>query len=153
SLDQKVATGFIRSSMWNEEGGTDPEEVHWNAQVDRTNTVGTVLMGSTLECAQCHNHKYDPFTQRDFYAMQAFFNNPVFDPKQTYLPVAQRKFAEAAIELADPAQIARRDGLKADIRKVERQLKTYPNSEALWKSWERSVVDAAAQWQPLHPTR
>ena len=79
TVDQKVATGFIRNSTWNEEGGTTPKEVHWNAQVDRTNTVGTVLLGSTLECAQCHNHKHDPFLQRDFYAMQAFFNNPIFD--------------------------------------------------------------------------
>jgi hypothetical protein len=77
TVDQKVATGFIRNSTWNEEGGTDPAEVHWNAQVDRTNTVGTVLLGSTLECAQCHNHKHDPVLQKDFYAMQAFFNNPI----------------------------------------------------------------------------
>jgi hypothetical protein len=153
TIDQKVATGFIRSSTWNEEGGTDPEEVHWNAQVDRTNTVGTALLGSTIECAQCHNHKYDPFLQKDFYSMQAFFNNPVFDPSQTYLPTAQRKFAEAALELAPPGQIAKRDALKAEIKKVESELKSYPDSEALWQAWERSLVDAAAQWQVLQPTR
>jgi len=153
TIDQKVATGFIRSSTWNEEGGTDPEEVHWNAQVDRTNTVGTVLLGSTVECAQCHNHKYDPFLQKDFYALQAFFNNPVFDSTQTYLPTAQRKFAEAALELAPPEQIAKRDALKAEIKKVESQIKSFQNSEALWKAWERSLVDAAEQWQPLQPTR
>jgi len=153
TLDQKVATGFIRASTWNEEGGTDPEEVHWNAQVDRTNTVGTVLLGSTIECAQCHNHKYDPFLQKDFYALQAFFNNPVFDPTQTYLPVAQRKFAEAAIEIAPPELIAKRDGLKAEIRKIEQEIKSFPDSLALWQAWEQSIVDAAAQWQPLSPTR
>ena len=153
TIDQKVATGFIRSSTWNEEGGTDPEEVHWNAQVDRTNTVGTALLGSTIECAQCHNHKYDPFLQKDFYSMQAFFNNPVFDPSQTYLPTAQRKFAEAAIELAPPDQIAKREALKAEIKKVESELKSYPDSVALWQAWERSLVDAAAQWQVLQPVR
>jgi hypothetical protein len=153
TTDQKVATGFIRNSTWNEEGGTDPAEVHWNSQVDRTNTVGTVLLGSTVECAQCHNHKYDPFLQKDFYAMQAFFNNPIFDKSQTYLPTAQRDFAEIAIELASPELIAKRDALKAEIRKVEVEQKSFPNSVALWQAWERSLVDAVSQWQPLQPTR
>jgi hypothetical protein len=153
TIDQKVATGFIRSSTWNEEGGTDPEEVHWNAQVDRTNTVGIALLGSTVECAQCHNHKYDPFLQKDFYSMQAFFNNPVFDPSQTYLPTAQRKFAEAAIELAPPDQITKRDALKAEIKTVETELKNFPNSVALWQAWERSLIDAEEQWQVLQPSR
>jgi hypothetical protein len=153
TTDQKVATGFVRSSMWNEEGGTDPEEVHWNAQIDRTNTLGEVLLGSTVGCAQCHNHKYDPFTQKDYYGMVAFFNNPQFDRTATYLPTAQRAFSEATLELSAPELIAKRDDLNAQIKKLEAQQKSYPNSEALWKAWERSIVDAAAQWQPLQPTR
>jgi hypothetical protein len=153
TVDQKVATGFIRNSTWNEEGGTNPEEVHWNAQVDRTNTVGTVLLGSTLECAQCHNHKHDPFLQKDFYAMQAFFNNPIFDKTQTYLPTAQRDFAELSIELASPDLIAKRDALKAEIQKVQAEQRSFPNSVALWQAWERSLIEAVSQWQPLQPTR
>jgi hypothetical protein len=153
TTDQKVATGFVRSSMWNEEGGTDPEEVHWNAQIDRTNTLGEVLLGSTVGCAQCHNHKYDPLTQKDYYGLVAFFNNAQFDPTATYLPAAQRAFSEATIELSPSELIAKRDSLNADIKRVESQVKSYPNSEALWKAWERSIADAAAQWEPLRPTR
>ena len=73
--DQKVATGFIRNSMFQSEGGTDPAENNWVAQVDRTSTIGTVFLGSSIGCSQCHNHKYDPFTQQQFYKMVAFFNN------------------------------------------------------------------------------
>lgn len=145
--DQKVATGFVRASMWNDEGGTDPDEQNWIGQIDRTNTLGTVLLGSTLLCAQCHNHKYDPFLQNDYYAMVAFFNNAKFDP------TAQRKFTEATMELSSPEQVARRDALKAEIKKVESQLNGYPNSDDLWKAWERSLLEADAQWQALSPTR
>src|SRR5262245_43488656 len=145
TMDRKVATGFVRASMWNDEGGTDPEEQNWIGQIDRTNTLGSVLLGSTLACGQCHNHKYDPFLQKDYYGMVAFFNNALFDP------TAQRKFTEAMMELSSAEQVAKRDALKAEIKKVESQIKSFPNSEALWKAWERSLIDADAQWQPLHP--
>jgi hypothetical protein len=147
TMDQRVATGFVRASMWNDEGGTDPDEQNWIGQIDRTNTLGSVLLGSTLACGQCHNHKYDPFLQKDYYAMVAFFNNAKFDAG------AQRKFTEATVELSTPEQVAKRDALKSEIKKTESQLKSYPNSEALWKAWERSLLDADARWQPLHPVR
>lgn len=73
--DQLVATGFSRCSMINEEGGVDPEEFRVNTVVDRANTVATVWLGTTLACAQCHDHKYDPFTQKDYYRFFAFFNS------------------------------------------------------------------------------
>jgi Protein of unknown function (DUF1553)/Protein of unknown function (DUF1549) len=75
SLDQRVATGFHRCAPCNVEAGTDPEENRFNQIFDRVNTTGTVWLGMTLECAQCHDHKYDPLTQRDYYGMFAFFNN------------------------------------------------------------------------------
>ena len=71
--DQIVASGFHRNTMTNEEGGIDPEEAHYEVLVDRVNTTSTVWLGTTLGCAQCHNHKYDPFTQKDYYRMMAFF--------------------------------------------------------------------------------
>lgn len=71
---QIVATGFNRCSPCNVEAGTDPEENRFNQVVDRVNTLGYVWLGSTLECSQCHNHKYDPFTQEDYYGLFAFFN-------------------------------------------------------------------------------
>ncbi|MCE7974202.1 MAG: DUF1553 domain-containing protein [Leptolyngbya sp. PLA1] len=72
--EQVVATGFSRCSMINEEGGVDPEEFRVNTVVDRANTVATVWLGTTLSCAQCHDHKFDPFTQKDYYRFFAYFN-------------------------------------------------------------------------------
>ena len=75
SRDQLIATGFHRNTMINQEGGVDPEESRVEAVVDRVNTTSTVWLGTTLECAQCHSHKYDPFSQREFFQLYAFFNN------------------------------------------------------------------------------
>jgi hypothetical protein len=73
--DQKIATGFHRNTLINEEGGIDPEQFRVEAVLDRVNTTGSVWLGLTVGCAQCHNHKYDPFTQREYYQLFAFFNN------------------------------------------------------------------------------
>ncbi len=75
TIDQKVATGFNRNTLINREGGTDPEEDRVKRTVDRTNTLGTVWLGMTLGCAQCHTHKYDPVTQKEYYQLYAFFNS------------------------------------------------------------------------------
>ena len=74
TLDQKIATGFHRNTMVNTEGGTDDEEFRVAAIVDRVNTTMTVWMGTTSACTQCHNHKFDPFKQKEFYQLFAFFN-------------------------------------------------------------------------------
>ena len=74
-LDQLVATGFHRNTLINQEGGTDDEQFRVDAIVDRINTTGAVFLGLTLGCAQCHEHKFDPISQRDFYRMFAVFNN------------------------------------------------------------------------------
>ncbi len=73
--DQRLASGFHRNTMVNTEGGVDPEEARWENLIDRTNTTAAVWMGSTMGCAQCHNHKYDPFSQRDYYSFLAYFDN------------------------------------------------------------------------------
>lgn len=75
TLDQKVASGFNRNHMINFEGGAIPEEYLNNYIVDRVNTTATVWLGLTMTCAQCHDHKYDPISQREFYQLYAFFNN------------------------------------------------------------------------------
>ena len=72
---QRTATGFHRNTMFNEEGGIDPEEFRTKAVVDRVNTTMTTWMGTTMSCAECHDHKYDPFTQAEFYQLYSFFNN------------------------------------------------------------------------------
>ncbi|MCE9534221.1 MAG: PSD1 and planctomycete cytochrome C domain-containing protein [Planctomycetes bacterium] len=73
--EQKIATGFNRNTMVNTEGGTDDEEFRVAAVIDRVNTTMAVWMGTTITCCQCHNHKYDPFTQREFYRLYAFYNH------------------------------------------------------------------------------
>ena len=75
TLSQRIATGFHRNTMLNEEGGIDPLEFRFYAMVDRVNTTATVWMGLTLGCGQCHTHKFDPLTQTDYYRTMALLNN------------------------------------------------------------------------------
>src|SRR2546427_12911487 len=74
SQDQIVATGFIRMSMLNEEGGIDPEQFRMDAMFDRMDAVGKAFLGLSIACAQCHDHKFDPFTQEEYYRVFAFLN-------------------------------------------------------------------------------
>jgi mono/diheme cytochrome c family protein len=75
TLEQKIATGFHRQTLTNTEGGVDKEQFRVEACVDRVNTTGKVWLGITLGCCQCHDHKYDPFSQREYYQFFAFFNS------------------------------------------------------------------------------
>lgn len=75
TLEQKTAAGFHRLTLMNHEDGIDAEEFRCKAKVDRVGTTGTVWLGLTVGCAECHNHKYDPISQREFYQFYAFFNN------------------------------------------------------------------------------
>ena len=75
TTEQLVASGFHRNHMINFEGGAIPAEYHHAYLVDRVNTTGTIWLGLTVGCAQCHDHKYDPITQRDYYQLYAFFHN------------------------------------------------------------------------------
>ena len=83
TLDQKIATGFHRTVPCNVEAGVDPEANRVNQVFDRVSTTGTVFLGTTLECCQCHDHKYDPFTMKDYYSLFAFFNNTPLEVKHT----------------------------------------------------------------------
>jgi hypothetical protein len=74
TIDTLVATGFNRNTLTNREGGTDPEQFRDEQVLDRTATLGAVWLGLTVGCAQCHDHKYDPISQREFYQLSAFFN-------------------------------------------------------------------------------
>ncbi|PWU05938.1 MAG: hypothetical protein C5B51_13335 [Terriglobia bacterium] len=75
TVSQRVATGFNRNHRGNSEGGIIPEEYRVEYVIDRAETTGTVFMGLTVGCARCHDHKYDPITQKDFYQLFAYFNN------------------------------------------------------------------------------
>lgn len=72
---QRIATGFVRNNMTNDEGGADPDEYLNKYVVDRVNTLGAVWLGLTVGCTECHDHKYDPITAKDFYRLYAFFHN------------------------------------------------------------------------------
>jgi len=142
SIRQRIATGFQRNSLVNQEGGTDPEEFRFAAVVDRTNTAATVWLGSTLACAQCHNHKYDPFTQRDYYRMLAFFDQSE-DTGNAVEPV-----------LAVPsAEMERRRGeLEARMRELERRPAPRLPFDAV-EGWEiagpyTGEIPAQPEWRP-----
>jgi len=72
---QRIATGFVRNNMTNDEGGADPDEYINKYVVDRVNTLGTVWLGMTVSCAECHDHKFDPLLTKEFYELYAFFHN------------------------------------------------------------------------------
>ena len=79
----KIATGFHRTPTCNVEAGVHPEANRVQQVFDRVNTTATVFLGTTLECAQCHDHKYDPFTQKDYYRLFAYFNNTPLEVENT----------------------------------------------------------------------
>lgn len=90
--EQVIATGFHRNTMLNEEGGIDPLEFRFNAITDRVATTAKTWLGLTVQCAQCHTHKYDPITHREYFQMMAFLNNadePDYDIQPT--DVAKRQ--------------------------------------------------------------
>src|SRR5262245_59024929 len=109
TLEELVATGFHRNTLVNEEGGTDPEEFRVAAVKDRVHTTALVWLGTTLECAQCHDHKYDPFTQADYYRFFAFFNGTedTGNSEEPLEPAPTAAFTAHAQELeAERAQLA-----------------------------------------------
>ena len=95
----------------------DPDEALYEVQVDRVNTTATVWLGSTVACAQCHNHKYDPFSQKDYFRLMAFFANPAYTVDKHG---AGFKYSEAQIDLATPEQDAQRTTLKAQLKAAEK---------------------------------
>ena len=96
TTDQLVATGFHRNTMLNEEGGIDPLEFRYLAMVDRVATTGSVWMGLTTGCAQCHTHKFDPITHTDYYALMALMDNA--DEPEIEVPVPELEKTRTAIE-------------------------------------------------------
>src|SRR5262245_34485492 len=90
-----VATGLLRNSMINEEGGIDPEQFRMEAMFDRMDAIGKSMLGLTVQCCQCHNHKYDPFTQEDYYKLFAFLNDTHEANVAVYPPDQLMRRAEA----------------------------------------------------------
>lgn len=138
SLSQRIATGFHRNTMENEEGGIDVEEFRVAALFDRVNTTATVWLGLTLGCCQCHSHKYDPFTQREYYQLLAFFNN----------------CDEPELEVPDPDVARRQAEVDAEIARREAELlNEFPALEAQGKfaAWEAEQSARARHWTVVPP--
>jgi hypothetical protein len=149
---QKIATGFHRNTMFNEEGGVDKDESYFEVLVDRVNTTSTVWLGSTLACAQCHNHKYDPFTHKDYYRMMAFFSNNTKEEEKN--GGTSLKYREPQLDLATADQETKRRELRANIKRLEDKLKTpTPELEAEQAAWEQTVLKAESDWETLQPAR
>jgi hypothetical protein len=144
TIEQQIATGFHRCTTVNVEAGTDEEENRTNQVIDRVNVTGTVWLGTTLECCQCHDHKFDPFTQRDYYQFFAFFNN---SPKETY----QRTKGAAALDFggpevklpADPKIEKQRQEIAAQKEELEAEIEQCVNDEKTGlAAWLRDMEDA-----------
>src|SRR5215813_119813 len=155
TVDQKIATGFHRNTMLNQEGGIDPEENRFETLIDRVNTTATVWLGSTVGCAQCHNHKYDPFTQKDFYRLMAFFDNAEYQiGYQSPGDDNSRYILEPQISLPTPDQDEKRKALDGEIRQLESKLKTQTAElDAEQAKWERELLDEQNKWTTLDPIK
>ena len=136
---QRIATGFNRSAPTNVEAGSDPEETRVNQVHDRVHTLGMVWLGSTLECAQCHDHKYDPFSQNDYYGLFAFFNNTALEADRVNPKVpGSIQFKGPSMELMDAATETRRSELQTRLAQVQASL------ASLAKQAERGLEEWAA---------
>ncbi len=132
--DELVATGFLRNSMLNEEGGVDPEQFRMDAMFDRMDVIGKSVLGLTIQCAQCHNHKFDPLKQEEYYKMFAFLNND----------------HEASMAAYTAAEQQQRADLLRQMRELEEGLRRRtPDWEQRVAAWEDSVKTNQPEWVEL----
>jgi hypothetical protein len=121
TLEQKIATGFHRNTSFNEEGGTDAEQFRVERTVDRANTTGTVWLGLTVGCCQCHDHKYDPLSQKDYYRLYAFFDSC----DEPTMPVGGDPRIEVTIAKLNQMEfwLQKNGGSREDIDRVRAEVK------------------------------
>jgi hypothetical protein len=129
TADQKIATGFHRNTLTNKEGGVDPEQFRVEQVVDRVNTTGKAFLGITIGCCQCHDHKYDPFSQREYYQFFAFFNSDREIDMDAPLPGE-----EGPYQKAKAAHAKKRVGLKQALDEHKSKL------PKLQEEWEASLT-------------
>ena len=135
--EQIVATGFLRNSMLNEEGGVEPEQFRMDAMFDRMDCIGKSILGLTIQCAQCHDHKFDPLKQEEYYRMFAFLNNDYEAQRIVYTPKEQMKVAI----------------LSGQMREIEAGLRhTTPGWEQRMSAWESATRIDEPEWMVLRPT-
>ncbi|MDF1823651.1 MAG: PSD1 and planctomycete cytochrome C domain-containing protein [Verrucomicrobiales bacterium] len=153
---QRIATAFHRNAPTNLEAGTDPEEDHYKVVADRTATTGMIWMGLTVGCAQCHNHKYDPISAKEYYELFAFFNNTPMETKQKgsgfgmsalqhigpTLAVAQTRDDRSFEEVAATHYREARE--RADFNLRERAAEMIGSSETIREALDPSTVKLMA---------
>ena len=140
--DDLIATGFHRNTMLNEEGGIDPNEYRFYAMVDRVSVTGTAWMGLTMNCCQCHTHKYDPILHTDFYRTMALLNNA--DEPTYFIPT--------------PEVAAQQKAQEAKVAKLEAELPgKFPGGKVAMESrfagWVEGESRRASKWEVIKPTK
>ena len=152
---QLVATGFHRNTVINEEGGVDPEQARVEQVMDRVSTTGAVWLGLTVGCAQCHTHKFDPITHKEYYQMLAFFNSTIDVNNQgpTVTVTHGEMFGKSETN-AEPAEAQRNmpqgelkqgDWEKLEIARLEKNpAVTAPKKEVEWVSFDSVKFDTEA---------
>lgn len=150
TLDQRIATGFHRGATVSVEAGTDQEENRVNQIFDRVNVTGTVWLGTTFECCQCHNHKFDPFSQDDYYRLFAFFNNTEIETRELSKGSAARDFYGPSVELSDsPEAISRRQAATVRMQSLTAACEQHEQAhEADFVAWQKSMADAVHAGDP-----
>ncbi|HRK21428.1 MAG TPA: DUF1549 and DUF1553 domain-containing protein, partial [Fimbriimonadaceae bacterium] len=152
TIAQKIATGFHRNTMFNSEGGVDKEEAFFEVVLDRVATTGTVWLGQTLACARCHDHKYDPFSQKEFYQLYAVWNNVVAESKGEH-KFGQDKLYEPEIPAPTAEQSEEIRILEAQMKQAEADyLSSPPGFDAEFGEWKASLSDGHA-WRLALPAR
>ncbi len=147
---QLVASGFHRNTLINQEGGTDDEQFRNEEVVDRVNTTGAVWLGLTLGCAQCHTHKFDPISHREYFEMFAFFNQGE-DVNNTG-PTLEVSEGELFLSDPDPGKLAALEKAKAELAALER------SRAKRQAAWEQSLLSETndqgpgATWTRAKPT-
>lgn len=141
--EQKVASAFNRLLLTTEEGGAQPKDYEARMLTDRVRAVGTVWLGQTLGCAQCHDHKFDPITARDFYSMGAFFA----DIKEPI--IGKREDGMLVPDANQAAELERLDQRIAQARRSFEQPR--PELLAAWEEEARKVVQMEPEWSVIKP--
>jgi mono/diheme cytochrome c family protein len=129
----EIATGFLRNSMVNMEGGIEPEKFRVETIIDRVDAVGRTWLGLTIACAQCHNHKYDPVSQKEYFQFYDFLNQDV-EPK---------------LDVLSPSTRAKRGAIMATARALEAQLLADPAVSGKFTAWLGAVAKIPVAWQPI----
>ncbi|MDX1944421.1 MAG: PSD1 and planctomycete cytochrome C domain-containing protein [Pirellulaceae bacterium] len=138
-IAERTASGFHRNTLHNTEGGADPEEDRVKKTVDRTNTLGAVWLGLTVGCAQCHSHKYDALSQREYFSLYAFFDS--LQETDIEAPTAAEVAQLAADKLAHAEKLKT---LEAAVAAYETQ-----SLAAAEEAWEAKLTGPPAVWQSL----